>query len=632
MRFRALLWVVGLASCAPALEERGEALRSAAAPTPSPIDPLSSPVAFLRGDAVRGKVGPGEMCRGAGGGGFAEPPAPGPRSSGAVVLSRRSPDAGIAYVADSDGHAVLTVDVDGGRVLAATALPGEPAHVLALDDGRLAVTLQRSDRLMLLEPTDDPSERLVALCEIATSPAPFALALTPDGATLLVSGEGRLSGHDAHTLATRFEAPIAREPREIEVATGGEKAFVAHVVGGTVSVVDLAAPHAVRRLDLRRERAGRPDRAESSQLFALARVTLGGRERILAPHVAVEPEDAMTYYGQGLEVPVATAIDATGEAALALGPVAATIEERTRPGRCLLPRAAETRGEALYVTCLGNDLLVELDARGADAARLPLRRWNVPAGPLGLAIDGDHGRAVVWSQFARQLSVIPLGGGEPTTIDAPALDDEALPAAVALGRELFHELDDRRITSDGRACASCHPDGRDDAVTWPTHVGDRQTITLAGRLEGTAPYGWGGEHESVAEHAAETARRLGGTGLVRDHAMAVAAYLQWLPARRPLPGADDSVERGRALFFDAAQGCGACHVGGGTDGLRHDVGTGEPIDTPSLRNVAGTAPYFHDGRFATLEALLTAPDLGMGRSRHLPPADRAALIAYLESL
>jgi cytochrome c peroxidase len=48
--------------------------------------------------------------------------------------------------------------------------------------------------------------------------------------------------------------------------------------------------------------------------------------------------------------------------------------------------------------------------------------------------------------------------------------------------------------------------------------------------------------------------------------------------------------------------------------------------------VAGTAPYFHDGRYKTLDEVLTAPDHAMGTATHLGRQDRAALVAYLETL
>ena len=62
------------------------------------------------------------------------------------------------------------------------------------------------------------------------------------------------------------------------------------------------------------------------------------------------------------------------------------------------------------------------------------------------------------------------------------------------------------------------------------------------------------------------------------------------------------------------------------------AGPTEGFDTPSLRYVAGTAPYFHDGRYKTLDDVLTAPDHAMGQSTRMSRQDRAALVAYLETL
>lgn len=68
--------------------------------------------------------------------------------------------------------------------------------------------------------------------------------------------------------------------------------------------------------------------------------------------------------------------------------------------------------------------------------------------------------------------------------------------------------------------------------------------------------------------------------------------------------------------------------------------------TPSLRNVARTAPYMHDGRFATLEEVVAhysgplehTPTLDPNLAKHpaaglqLTPADQAALVAFLRTL
>lgn len=125
---------------------------------------------------------------------------------------------------------------------------------------------------------------------------------------------------------------------------------------------------------------------------------------------------------------------------------------------------------------------------------------------------------------------------------------------------------------------------------------------------------------------------------------------------------------GKSLFFDPGRGnCAVCHgtetftsprpTNNGLDVLPPDGGvrlsTGNPGDdgkfkVPSLRNVALRPPFMHDGRFATLDAVIShysngvrdtptlAPELrgpgGVPRNPNFSPNERAALRAFLETL
>jgi cytochrome c peroxidase len=215
---------------------------------------------------------------------------------------------------------------------------------------------------------------------------------------------------------------------------------------------------------------------------------------------------------------------------------------------------------------------------------------------------------------------------------------EARDPKIDRGRRLFHTTRDARIAR-GRACASCHPEGRDDGLVWTSPDGARQTPILAGRLAGTAPYGWFGEAPSVRDHLKKTFARLGGTGFdapgAQDDLDALIAYVTSLPPPPAAPSVDGTAaERGRKVF---ASYCNECHKGGATDGLPHDVGSGvegerrATFDTPSLRGVRGSAPYFHDGRYATLADVLAAKDQRMYVGV-LSEAEQRDLVRYLETL
>jgi cytochrome c peroxidase len=87
-------------------------------------------------------------------------------------------------------------------------------------------------------------------------------------------------------------------------------------------------------------------------------------------------------------------------------------------------------------------------------------------------------------------------------------------------------------------------------------------------------------------------------------------------------------------------GCIACHQGvnvGGNlfqrHGIFHPLGTPDPemVRVPSLRNVAVTPPYFHDGSAATLPGAVRA--MGIAQlDRALTDEQVAAIVAFLNTL
>ncbi len=133
-----------------------------------------------------------------------------------------------------------------------------------------------------------------------------------------------------------------------------------------------------------------------------------------------------------------------------------------------------------------------------------------------------------------------------------------------------------------------------------------------------------------------------------------APFDRWLRGDATAVGPE--VLRGYDLF--RSYGCVACHQGMNVGGnmfqkfgvfrqVRHDGDatpldqgrfglTGEEADrgvfrVPSLRNVAVTAPYFHDGEVATLdEAIRVMGEAQLGVE--IPQPDRALIRAFLESL
>jgi mono/diheme cytochrome c family protein len=198
---------------------------------------------------------------------------------------------------------------------------------------------------------------------------------------------------------------------------------------------------------------------------------------------------------------------------------------------------------------------------------------------------------------------------------------------------MFYRTGDGRVARDGRACASCHIDGLADGLVWNTPRGARSTPVLAGRVDREGPFGWNGESKSLDFHVNATIRtNLGGHGLPADDVADLVAYLRAMPAPPRPDTASATLARGAAIFASDAAGCASCHTDGHTDGARHDVKSGGSFVTPSLVGLARSAPYFHDGRYTTLDELLATAADAMGTTRTLAADDRAALVAYLRTL
>ncbi len=182
--------------------------------------------------------------------------------------------------------------------------------------------------------------------------------------------------------------------------------------------------------------------------------------------------------------------------------------------------------------------------------------------------------------------------------------------------------------------------------------------------------------------AADFARAFGSPGITQERlAMALEQFALTLVAQdskfdravRKQAELTPEEKRGLELFvteFDPARGlrgadCFHCHGGtlftdhkfasNGLDPSPLDAGRSEvtkneadrgKFKTPSLRNVALTAPYMHDGRFRTLEEVVDHYDHGVKRTPNLDPnlakhpdsglglsaADKQALVAFLKTL
>jgi DNA-binding beta-propeller fold protein YncE len=587
---------------------------------------------------------------------------------GSLVVDR---DRAAAWAADADNHALHRIDLISGEVTT-SVLNGTPEQVAIAGDDRLAVTLRDRNRVALVDVDADGAAVEVASAEVPVDP--FGLAVTPQGEILVTSAFGHaVTALDADTLAVRWSIDVAREPRGVVVSADGARAFVTHLVGDAISILDLdeptPAPRRARVLGgLYRNRVDHAIGAGTvhpAAALAYSAVLSESGSRLFVPHL-IEQNGASTTrtipfgYG-GVPVDEETSFasvavvstrtehavgEPTGLAAPAALEKAAFVAVdpsldfavAPQPAGSRQARAAALVGDRLFVASQGTNELFELDARALDPAMSVKKRYAVGEGPRGVDVDPALGVAVVWSQLSHEIAVVSLGSG---AVSLCRVAGDPLAPELAAGRRLFFSELDRRISRDGRACGACHPEGRDDGLTWKLGAGPRQTPTLLGRLE-RGPYGWLGKHPTLEGNMQETMTRLGGTGLSDADLTRLAGFVRKgliLPVRGEAPK-NALVTRGHEIFTSEAAGCSGCHrlETDASDRSPHDVGSRAKTDattafrTPPLLFIGSTAPYFHDGRYATLEQLLDDNLDRMGSTTQLSRDDLRALAAFLRTL
>ncbi|MCP5110327.1 MAG: cytochrome-c peroxidase [bacterium] len=304
-----------------------------------------------------------------------------------------------------------------------------------------------------------------------------------------------------------------------------------------------------------------------------------------------------------------------------------------------------------------------------------------------------HIARLIWAlSLAPALLAQPIQLNIPLGLDAfmPIPDTNPLTRKIViLGEELFH---DKRLSRDNSlSCATCHlPDNAftDDkpvAVGVFDRTGNRRVPSLLNRGYGNAFF-WDGRIPTLEEQVLQpiinpkemdlpledaVARLRPKVSNPDELAHALAAYVRTIlsgnsPYDRYVAGDRDALTDLQRAGLEIFRGKGdrtACHIGPNlTDELFHNTGVGfvngsfpdpgrqiftkDPADLgafkpPTLRDVAGKAPYMHNGSLATLEEVIDHYSDGGIDNPNLDPdiapleftdKEKQALLAFLEAL
>ncbi len=298
-------------------------------------------------------------------------------------------------------------------------------------------------------------------------------------------------------------------------------------------------------------------------------------------------------------------------------------------------------------------------------------------------------------------SAVSSNAAEPLGLEPLKVpqDNPQTPEKIALGKQLYF---DKRLSKDDTvSCASCHDPklGFSNGERFATGVGGAKGGRSAPSVINSAYYRqqfWDGRAASLEEQALgpianpvemalpveqavaklnkidgyrKSFQKVFGTDVTADGiAKAIAAYERTvLSGNAPFDkfeagdksALSEEAQHGRKLFFGKAN-CSACHSGPNfSDGGYHNIGIGmdakEPdrgrveisklggdtgaFKTPTLREIARTAPYMHDGSLATLEDVIDHYDKGGIQNEfldeelfelRLTPVEKSALVTFLK--
>lgn len=312
---------------------------------------------------------------------------------------------------------------------------------------------------------------------------------------------------------------------------------------------------------------------------------------------------------------------------------------------------------------------------------------------LSLLLSAEQKKAADKPDFPIPLGLIPIQWPK---------DNPYSRAKWELGRSLYY---DQRLSVDNTvSCASCHSlkfgftDGQRVSAGVKHQFGGRSAPTVINRAYGALqfwdgraltleeqaggpmanPLEMGHSHQGVCEKLAAipgyrvmfTAAFDSGPITIDRVTKAIATFERTvLSGNSPydqyragnIKALTPAQVRGLTVFSDKAK-CDTCHegvnftvnayhnLGIGTDKPEPDEGrfavTKNPKDwgafkTPTLREIANTAPYMHDGRFRTLEEVVDFYDKGGIPNKnldesikplHLTDQDKKDLVEFLKAL
>ena len=456
--------------------------------------------------------------------------------------------------------------------------------------------------------------------------SPIALALSPDGARLLVANQtsGTISWVDTKLGKVLVEAKTGDRPGGVAISRDGKVGVVAHWYGGDLAILDLVADRArvVGRVEVGPEPRGVVIADDGATAYVavgasneVARVDLPSRKVTGRVEVGREPR-GLAPTPDGARLAVANA-RGRSISVVDLGKFAV---ERTIPMLAdnLRQVAVSPDGRYAYVAAMNN--------RGFATTRNNIDQgWVLGQRIFRVMLDG--------SEPAESVSLDPRGDAAGDA-HGFAFGEAGKLLAVSCGgtHEVMLLLDDETPLSWRNGV------GRDTIDSGLLKDKKRfRRVRLGGRPTEIA-FGPDGKTLYVANYLANSVQVVdaGSAKLIRTIELGG-------------PDAPSLARRGEALFHDAYRSlnnwysCNTCHSDGHTNGLDFDTlndGWQDNSNThlrsrkkvPTLRGVASTGPWTWHGWQENLDDAMIESFTKSMQGKRPDKGEVEALVAYLATL
>lgn len=650
-----------------------------------------------------------------------------PSRSGTVAMSEDD-QLLVAVNPDHGSIAIFDVAVPDGESTSAARLPrrlsvvatGDTPSAVALHpDRQTAFVAHRGDGTVVrVNNVQSPQPQVVA--RVAVGAEPMALALSPLGRRLFVAeyAEGSVAVIDTDQMVVQHILLGIRSPRALLVtnnADGNESdeiLIVAEYFGTQSGGADLGADRSGRiRLfslaDYREvgeiplsalpaERAGFGEAAWANQLAGLAMADDGMLFVVGSAASSAAPNDGPRAVNPVVHViDVGQRIELSGE--LGSFSLAQRQQEKGRPDLWFAadPVAIDfvVKKSVGYVVARGAQVVLRIAPNPAN------QRWEIGSqknDQIDLGVGSGSGpaceaptggvigrRSLVNSQrmfincwLSRRLVVVDFNQ-QVVEASVSLVDDEPLPSAQLRGKQAFYSARGRSSRQGWLSCASCHPDGRSDGVTWVWAQGPRQTPSLDGLFPHGASaatsdqrvHGWTATADEVHDQEALLRSVQGGIGhltqAMTPEACGDARTEQSLPlypalgrpnrdvqlfgpscattwddieqflrTLRPTPArrrlSPDAVARGRLVFMQSGR-CQTCHGGPGWSISRRFYVPSQTQNEDLALRVPFVRPATWPASYSRHNGLQISDEPGPTPGSALPPPQLACALRHVGS-